>query len=89
MMHPTAKGLKHVKMACCQLLLSWKIVMRMKLSSPTLNNNLILSRIQTLPHGYKIILIKVDSNVAVSPRASKSLHTTACAQSVASIQDAL
>eukprot|EP00957_Ditylum_brightwellii_P064998 4930372-Ditylum_brightwellii.AAC.1 len=44
-------------MACYQLSLSWKIVKRMKLSSPTLNNDLVLSRTQTLPHGYKIILI--------------------------------
>eukprot|EP00957_Ditylum_brightwellii_P129481 9876881-Ditylum_brightwellii.AAC.1 len=30
----------------------------------------------------------MDPNVAASPRASKSLHATACVQSGASIQDA-
>eukprot|EP00957_Ditylum_brightwellii_P115177 8783822-Ditylum_brightwellii.AAC.1 len=44
-------------MACCQSLLYWKIAMKMKLLSPTLNRDLIISRSQTLPHDYKIILI--------------------------------
>eukprot|EP00957_Ditylum_brightwellii_P047671 3621926-Ditylum_brightwellii.AAC.1 len=43
-------------MACCQLSLSWKIAMKMKLLSPILKGSLIISRTQTLPHGYRIIL---------------------------------
>eukprot|EP00957_Ditylum_brightwellii_P109261 8334206-Ditylum_brightwellii.AAC.1 len=78
MMYLTAKGFNCVKMACCQLLLSWKIAMRIKLSSPTLNNNLILPRTQTFIHGYKILIRLIPTQLCHQKQASPCKPPRAC-----------